>query len=176
MYSSYFYFKRTQCYKRVLTRDQFRLYKLIWERFLASQMAPAILEQTTVSIMVENYEFVATGSVTVFKGFMEVYIEGKDEEDKKEEILTEVQVGQDLKLKELDPKQHFTQPPPRFTEATLVKMLEERGIGRPSTYAPIIDTLLSRGYLVREEKQFHPTELGIVVNELLKNIFQTSSI
>ena len=112
-------------------------------------MAPAILEQTTVSIMVEDYEFVATGSVTVFKGFMEVYVEGKDEEDKKEEILAEVQVGQDLKLKKLDPKQHFTQPPPRFTEATLVKMLEEKGIGRPSTYAPIIDTLLSRGYLVR---------------------------
>ena len=157
--------------KEFLTRDQFRLYKLIWERFLASQMAPAILEQTTVSIMVEDYEFVATGSVTVFKGFMEVYVEGKDEEDKKEEILAEVQVGQDLKLKKLDPKQHFTQPPPRFTEATLVKMLEERGIGRPSTYAPIIDTLLSRGYLVREEKQFHPTELGIVVNELLKEYF-----
>lgn len=157
--------------KEFLSRDQYKLYKLIWERFLASQMASAILEQTTVSTMVDDYEFVSTGSVTIFKGFMEVYIEGKDEDDKKEEILTEVKIGQELKLKELSPKQHFTQPPPRFTEATLVKTLEEKGIGRPSTYAPIIDTLLSRGYIVREEKQFHPTELGIVVIELLREYF-----
>ncbi|MDK2822124.1 MAG: topoisomerase [Clostridia bacterium] len=157
--------------KSFLTRDQYKLYKLIWERFLASQMAQATLEQTTVLIGADNYQFSASGSVIVFKGFMEVYIEGKDEEEELEGPLALVNEGQDLSLAKLEPKQHFTQPPARYTEATLVKTLEEKGIGRPSTYAPTIDTILSRGYVVRENKQFFPTELGFVVIELLKEYF-----
>ncbi|MFZ7104581.1 MAG: type I DNA topoisomerase [Peptococcaceae bacterium] len=158
--------------KGFLSRDQFKLYKLIWERFLASQMAQAIMEQTTVIITADRYTFNAAGSVVVFKGFMEVYVEGKDEEEEAEEPLAEVNEGQNLALNKFDPKQHFTQPPARYTEATLVKTLEEKGIGRPSTYAPIIDTILSRGYVVREEKQFFPTELGFVVVDLLKEYFK----
>lgn len=166
-----FIFKEPDQLKTNLTRDQYKLYKLIWERFLASQMAPAILEQTTVIINADEYDFNASGSITVFKGFMEVYIEGKDEEEEAEQPLAAVNKGQKLTLNKFDPKQHFTQPPARYTEATLVKTLEEKGIGRPSTYAPIIDTILSRGYVVREKKQFYPTELGIVVIELLKEYF-----
>jgi DNA topoisomerase-1 len=157
--------------KSFLSRDQYRLYKLIWERFLASQMAEAQVDQTTVKILADNYEFTASGSVITFKGFMEIYVEGKDEEEEKETLLAEVNEGQKLDLQKLEPKQHFTQPPARFTEATLVKTLEEKGIGRPSTYAPIIDTILSRGYVVREDKQFFPTELGLVVIDLLKEYF-----
>jgi len=158
--------------KGFLSTEQYRLYKLIWERFLASQMAQALIDQTTVLISAGNYEFNATGSVIVFKGFMEIYIEGNDEEEEEKETpLADVSEGQSLSLLKFEPKQHFTQPPPRFTEATLVKTLEEKGIGRPSTYAPTIDTILSRGYVVREEKQFFPTELGFVVIELLKEYF-----
>lgn len=157
--------------KGFLNREQNRLYKLIWERFLASQMAQAQVDQTTVTISSDNYEFSAAGSVITFKGFMEIYIESKDEEEEKETPLAEVSEGQNLNLQKLDPKQHFTQPPARFTEATLVKTLEENGIGRPSTYAPIIETILSRGYVVREDKQFFPTELGLVVVEILKEYF-----
>jgi len=157
--------------KGSLNRDQYKLYKLIWERFLASQMAQAIIDQTTVLINAGDYEFSATGSVIAFKGFMEIYVESKDEEEEQETPLAEVTEGQTLSLIKFDPKQHFTQPPARFTEATLVKILEEKGIGRPSTYAPTIDTILSRGYVVREEKQFFPTELGFVVIELLKEYF-----
>ncbi|NLW25328.1 MAG: type I DNA topoisomerase [Clostridia bacterium] len=164
-------FREPEQIKSFLNRDQYKLYKLIWDRFLASQMAPAVIEQTTVLISAGDYEFSASGSVTIFKGFMEVYVESKDEEETKEEPLAQVTEGQELKLHKFEPKQHFTQPPPRYTEATLVKTLEEKGIGRPSTYAPIIDTILSRGYVVREGKQFYPTELGTVVIDLLKEYF-----
>lgn len=156
--------------KSFLNRDQYKLYKLIRDRFLASQMASAQFEQTTVIIKADNYEFTASGSVTIFKGFMEIYIE-KDQENEKDSPLAEVSEGQELTLQKFEPKQHFTQPPARFTEATLVKALEEKGIGRPSTYAPIIETISSRGYVTKEEKQFYPTELGFVVTDLLKEYF-----
>ncbi|KAB2954406.1 type I DNA topoisomerase [Heliorestis acidaminivorans] len=158
--------------KSAVTTDQYKLYKLIFERYTASQMSSAIMDTTTIDITVANYIFRASGSTMKFAGFMKVYIEGKDDEAKEESgLLPEVEVNSTLSLKDLEPKQHFTQPPPRYTEATLVKALEEQGIGRPSTYAPIIETVVARGYVVREEKQFFPTELGEVVVELLKEHF-----
>ncbi|NPV92062.1 MAG: type I DNA topoisomerase [Firmicutes bacterium] len=162
--------------KKSLTSEQYRLYRLIWERFVASQMSSALVEVTTADIAAlpgKRYVFRATGSVIKFPGFMKVYIEGRDENGKEEEvILPELKEGQPLNLNKLEPRQHFTQPPPRYTEATLVKTLEEKGIGRPSTYAPIVETILARGYVTRQEKQFYPTELGSLVVELLKNYFQ----
>ncbi len=156
-----------------LKPPQYKLYKLIWERFVASQMSPAVLDFTTIDINANNCIFRANGSVIKFAGFMQVYIEGRDEDDTESDIdsLPSLTLEQVLKLKELLPKQHFTQPSPRFTEATLVKTLEELGIGRPSTYVPIIDTIITRGYVTREEKHFYPTELGIVVVDLLKENF-----
>ncbi|AGL01269.1 type I DNA topoisomerase [Desulfoscipio gibsoniae] len=159
--------------KQFLTRDQYRLYKLIWERFVASQMSPAIIDTTSVDVRAGKYIFRANGSIIKFPGFMQVYIEGRDDEEETGEskTLPELQEGEQLKLRALVPKQHFTQPPPRFTDATLIKTLEEKGIGRPSTYAPIVDTILKRGYVVREKKNFYPTELGLVVVDLLKKYF-----
>jgi len=165
-------FRTPETIKQSLKPQQYKLYKLIWERFVSSQMSPALLEVTTVDIEVGDYLFRATGTVIQFPGFMQVYIEGRDDDSKEEEgILPKVSQGEVLQLIELLPKQHFTQPPPRYTEATLVKTLEERGIGRPSTYAPIIDTILARGYVLRQEKQFIPTELGKIVIEILKEFF-----
>jgi len=165
-------FREPDKLKKFLTRDQYRLYKLIWERFLASQMSQAILDTTTVSITAGDYMFRATGSVVKFPGFMKIYTEGRDNGDGDEELsLPELSAGMELELKELLPRQHFTQPPPRYTDATLVKALEENGIGRPSTYAPIVETIQKRGYVIKEEKQFHPTELGFVVVDLLKEHF-----
>lgn len=164
--------------KQFLSRDQYKLYKLIWDRFLASQMSPAVLDTTTVDIEARGYIFRATGSVVKFPGFMKVYTEGRDTGDNKDNrdsdegrTLPELSKGTVLDLKSLTPKQHFTQPPPRYTDATLVKALEENGIGRPSTYAPIVETIQKRGYVTKEEKQFHPTELGFVVVDLLKEHF-----
>ncbi|KYO64600.1 type I DNA topoisomerase [Thermovenabulum gondwanense] len=158
--------------KDSLSEDQYKLYKLIWERFLASQMAPAIYDYVSVDIKAGEYIFKATGSHMKFKGFMVVYIEGADEEQEKEEtMLPDLIEGQELALKDLKAEQHFTQPPPRFTEAMLVKTLEEKGIGRPSTYAPIIDTITKRGYVEKEKGRFKPTELGEIVTELLKEYF-----
>lgn len=159
--------------KQFLSRDQYRLYKLIWERFVASQMSPAVIDTTSVDVGAGRYIFRATGSIIKFPGFMQVYIEGRDDEDdgNEEKILPELQAGDQLNLLTLVPNQHFTQPPPRFTDATLIKMLEEKGIGRPSTYAPIVDTILKRGYVIREKKNFYPTELGSVVVDLLKKYF-----
>ncbi len=157
-----------------LTRDQFKLYNLIWERFIASQMSPAVIDITGVDIHAGRYVFRATGSIIKFPGFMQVYTEGRDDEEEnnnQENRLPELQQGDLLKVRSLVPKQHFTQPPPRYTDATLVKALEEKGIGRPSTYAPIVDTIIKRGYVVREKKHFYPTELGFVVVDLLKNYF-----
>ncbi|HHW40328.1 MAG TPA: type I DNA topoisomerase [Syntrophomonadaceae bacterium] len=153
--------------KSLLTRDQYRLYKLIWDRFIASQMSPAVFEATTVDIEAGPYLFRATGSVLRFPGFMRVYTETDEEES----TLPALVEGEKLVLQELLPKQHFTQPPPRYTEASLVKTLEENGIGRPSTYAPIIATIQSRGYVVKEDKYLYPTELGCIVVDLLKEYF-----
>lgn len=158
--------------KQYLTNDQYKLYKLIWARFVASQMASAIIDTTSIDIAAGDYSFRASGSIVKFPGFMQVYIEGNDDGSKDEEkLLPEMNEGDKLEAKSLTPKQHFTQPPPRYTDATLVKTLEEKGIGRPSTYAPIVETIQKRGYVVRENKQFYPTELGMIVVEMLKNHF-----
>ncbi|AVX20783.1 DNA topoisomerase-1 [Carboxydocella sporoproducens DSM 16521] len=154
--------------KQFLTRDQYRLYKLIWDRFLASQMAPAQLETTSIDVDISPYLFRITGTVVIFPGFMKIY---QDEEKEEEKQIPPVFEGQWLELRELKPEQHFTQPPPRYTEASLVKTLEELGIGRPSTYAPTIETIQKRGYVTREQKHFYPTELGQMVVELLKQFF-----
>ncbi|CEP69001.1 DNA topoisomerase I, type IA [Moorella glycerini] len=164
--------REPEALKNVLTRDQFRLYNLIWERFVASQMQAAIMDTITVDISAGPCLFRATGSVVKFPGYLRVYQEGSDGEGKEQEQrLPALATGQTLELQSLEPKQHFTQPPPRYTEATLVKTMEELGIGRPSTYAPTIETILERGYVVREQKQFIPTELGRVVVDLLKEHF-----
>ena len=139
-----------------LTHDQYRLYKLIWERFVASQMADAVFDTLSVDIAAGDYVFRATGSTLQFEGFMKVYLEGTDEEteDKEQRLPADLEPDQPLHCVELDPKQHFTQPPPRYTEATLVKALEEQGIGRPSTYAQIIDTIVRRGMWETKERDF----------------------
>lgn len=159
--------------KQFLNPQQYKLYKLIWERYLASQMASAVINTTTVDLQNGSYTFRASGSVIKFPGFMQVYIESRDDEGEKENLgfLPALTEGQTLFAEKLDPKQHFTAPPPRYTEAMLVKTLEEKGIGRPSTYAPIVDTILGRGYVVREDKHFYSTELGSVVVNLLKEGF-----
>lgn len=158
-----------------LSRDQFRLYKLIWERFVASQMSAATFDATSADIQAKDYLFRATGSQLKFPGFLKIYVEGSDDNGLESELgdrlLPPLQPSQPLELNELDLEQHFTQPPPRYSEATLVKTLEEEGIGRPSTYAPIIDTILERGYVILEEKRFRPTELGIIVVDLLSESF-----
>jgi DNA topoisomerase-1 len=158
--------------KSFLSRDQLRLYKLIWDRLVASQMSAAVYDTVTALIAAGVYDFRASGSQIKFDGFMKLYIEGKDEEEKEEGgLLPELEVGQQLGLDGFDPQQHFTQPPPRFSEAMLVKTLEENGIGRPSTYAPIIETLQARGYVTREKKVFYATELGRVVLDQLLEFF-----
>ncbi len=157
--------------KGFLTKEQYRLYKLIWERFLASQMEAAIIEQVRADLQIGDYLFKASGSSIKFPGFMVLYTEGEDEEKEKEKQLPPLTEGQQLELLKLNPLQHFTQPPPRFTEATLVKMMEKKGIGRPSTYSPTIETIQSRGYVLKKEKVFKPTELGIIIADLLKEFF-----
>ncbi len=155
--------------KDFLSRDQYRLYTLIWNRFLASQMAPAEYETHSIKIQNGEYIFRAAYSITLFDGFMKVY--GLNEEKEKKANQFEVQEGQTLKCGSMIPNQHFTQPPARFSEATLVKTLEENGVGRPSTYAPTITTLLARGYIVKENKMLYPTELGEVVNYIMLKQF-----
>ncbi|WP_163530546.1 type I DNA topoisomerase [Halobacillus ihumii] len=158
--------------KSALSRDQHRLYKLIWDRFISSQMAPAILDTMTVHLMNQGVEFRATGSKVKFKGFMKVYIEGNDDNKKeKDKMLPNLEEGMTVKAEEIKPNQHFTQPPPRYTEARLVKTLEELGIGRPSTYAPTLDVIQRRGYVALDNKRFIPTELGEIVMEQLKQYF-----
>ncbi|WP_348624962.1 type I DNA topoisomerase [Paenibacillus peoriae] len=158
--------------KPFMSRDQFRLYKLVWERFMASQMASAIMDTLSVDIEAGETIFRAAGSKVRFPGFMKVYVEGNDdgktEEDK---LLPPLQPGDKLKKEAVEPKQHFTQPPPRYTEARLVKTLEELGIGRPSTYAPTLETIQKRGYVAIEEKKFFPTELGELVIEQMEEFF-----
>lgn len=157
--------------KPSLTADQFKLYKLIWERFIASQMADALMDTVSVDIEADNCLFKATGSTMKFEGYTIVYDEAKnDKEDNRN--LPELENGMLIKVKSLEGNQHFTQAPPRFTEATLIKALEENGIGRPSTYAPTITTITSHLYVEREGKQLKPTVLGEVTTELMKEHFQ----
>ncbi len=146
--------------------DHKKLYKLIWDRFIASQLSDAIYDHVTLDISADKYMLRASGSIIKFAGWLKVYgrEEGDQIEEKKVPLL---QVGDDLKLEELLPEQHFTQPPPRYTEASLVKAMEEKGIGRPSTYAPIISTILDRNYVEREERKFKPTPLGVATNDFL---------
>lgn len=159
--------------KNYLNADELKLYTLIWKRFVASQMMPAIFDQTTIDIKAGRFTFRATGSVQKFDGFLKVYQEGRDEkpaegEDEDAELtLPKVEKGEPLKLNQITPEQHFTEPPPRYTEATLVKALEEKGIGRPSTYAAIMTTIQDREYVERIESRFHPTPLGTTVNDML---------
>lgn len=158
--------------KTVLSRDQLRLYRLIWDRFVASQMAPAILDTVTADLKNGEIVFRASGSNVKFPGFMKLYIEGSDDQkEEKDKILPPLQKGDNVKSLKIEPKQHFTQPPPRFSEARLVKTLEELGIGRPSTYAPTLDTIQKRGYVSLEAKRFIPTELGEIVHSLVLEFF-----
>lgn len=159
--------------KSYLSGDQYRIYRLIWLRFLASQMSPALVEITAVEIAAGDYTFRASGQLVRFPGFTRVYTEGRDDGDQEEEggRLPPLAEGDLLELRALEPEQHFTQPPPRYSEATLIKAMEEKGIGRPSTYAPTLDTILKRGYALREKKQLLPTELGMLVINLLKEHF-----
>ncbi|MDF2532681.1 MAG: topoisomerase [Clostridia bacterium] len=161
--------------KDSLEKDQYKLYKLIWERFAASQMQAALYDTVTADINAADYVFKASGSILRFDGFLHIYMDSKSDKEEKSEFddvaLPELTEGQILKLKKLEDKQHFTEPPLRFTEATLVKVLEEKGIGRPSTYAPIISTILARGYIVRDKKFLIPTELGEKVTDLLREYF-----
>ena len=148
-----------------------KLYELIWKRAIASQMAPAIMDQTSVDIEAGKFLFRATGSIIKFDGFIRAYTEGKDEEEEIEGQLPELTKGEMLDLKQLLPLQHFTEPLPRYTDATLVKALEAHGIGRPSTYAPTMTTIQDRGYVEKIEKKYHPTEIGFLVNDMLVENF-----
>ena len=158
--------------KDSLSNDQYKLYKLVYNRFLASQMAPAVYDTMNVNIKANAYDFKASGQTLKFKGFMTLYVEGTDSKEQEEEnMLPELEENQEVKLKKLNPKQSFTEHPPRYTEASLVKALEEKGIGRPSTYSPTITTILERRYIEKEKKQLYPTELGKIVNKLLTENF-----
>ena len=157
--------------KGSLTSDQYKLYKLIWERFIACQMAGCVLSTTQATIQAGKYLFKASGFHVAFDGFTALYEESKDEEEKAGKDLPPLEEGMKLKVKELGDNQHFTQPPARYTEASLIKTLEENGIGRPSTYAATISTITTREYVVREGKSFKPTELGEVITKLMKERF-----
>ena len=164
--------------KGSLTSDQYRLYNLIWSRFIASQMASAVYDTIAADILAGDLLFKANGSKLKFDGYLAVYTEGRDEDSKEDDArenevsIPDLEQDEILMLKKIEDKQRFTQPPQRYTEATLVKALEEKGIGRPSTYAPIITTILARGYAVKEKKFLVPTELGRIVNELMKSNFR----
>ncbi|MGR4065204.1 MAG: type I DNA topoisomerase [Vulcanimicrobiaceae bacterium] len=167
----------------ILKRDELRLYTLVWERFLASQMAASIADQTTVDVAAGDYTFRATGSIVKFPGFTRIYEEGKDDDRAAAEVaadakappkkvrLPDLEDRERLDRRGLEPKQHFTEPPPRYTEATLVKALEDNGIGRPSTYSSIVETIQARGYVVQAERRFAPTDIGFAVNDLLVEHF-----
>ncbi len=161
-----------QMVKASLSNQQFKLYKLIYDRFLASQMAPALFETNAVVFDAAGCTFRANGVRTIFDGYTAIYTEGRDDVEEKDVALPELTIGEALAAQKVDKEQHFTQPPPRYTEATLVKTLEERGIGRPSTYSPTISTILERGYVQREKKQLVPTELGFIVTQMMKDNFE----
>ena len=172
-------FREPEALRGQLENDQYRLYDLVWKRFLASQMASALFDVTTVDVDAQaqakpKYRFRASGSRLKFEGFLSLYREGRDDDQQSDEDrqpLPELTAGDLLDLVRLIPEQHFTQPPPRYTEATLVKVLEERGIGRPSTYAPILGTIQDRGYVERDGRRLKPTELGMLVNDVLVQQF-----
>lgn len=158
--------------KDSLSNDQYKLYRLIYNRFIASQMSAAIYDTVSVKILADNYNFRANGQNLKFKGFMTLYVETADIEEKEEfETIPDLTENQELKKEKIETKQSFTEPPPRYTEASLVKTLEEKGIGRPSTYSPTITTILARRYIEKIQKQLHPTELGKIVNKLLVENF-----
>lgn len=159
--------------KESLSRDQFRLYQLIWKRFAASRMANAKYETTTVNIAAGDYTFRVSTSKVAFDGFMLAYTEADDEKQEKQVLLKSIDKDTKLTLEEFDPKQHFTQPPAHYTEASLVKTLEELGIGRPSTYSPTITTIIARRYITKENKNLYVTEIGSVVNSIMKESFPT---
>ena len=156
--------------KNSLTLDQYKLYNLIWGRFVSSQMSAAIFHTISAKILSNNFVFRASGSKLKFDGFLKLY--NDEEEEEKDLEIPILEVGEKVKLKKIQPKQHFTQPPPRYTEASLIKTLEDLGIGRPSTYSPTISTILNREYVNIENKSFIPTELGILVNDLLEEYFE----
>ncbi len=156
--------------KESLSRDLFRLYQLIWKRFVASRMKPAVYSTTSVKIKANEYLFTMAGSSVLFQGFMNVYMEDEEKESS-DAVISKLAVGDELDLEELNAAQHFTQPPAHFTEASLVKALEEQGVGRPSTYSPTISTILARRYVTKEKKNLYVTELGQVVNKVMMEHF-----
>lgn len=166
----------TSCYrtpdsiKTSLTNEQYKLYKLIWERFIASNMTSAKYTTQSVKIRVGEYDYTASGSILDFEGYLIVY--KKNEDKQKDIIIPSLEIDEELNVVEILPEQHFTQPPSHFTEALLIRTLEEIGVGRPSTYAPTIATIYSRGYVTKEQKAFYTTELGEIVNEIIKNNFK----
>lgn len=158
--------------EKYLDKDQLKLYRLIWSRFVASQMTAAVLDTMKVTLQQNGVIFIANGSKIKFKGFMQVYVEGRDDgKEDKENILPELVEGDIVKSVTIEPKQHFTQPPARFSEATLIRTLEENGVGRPSTYAPTLETIQRRYYVKLTQKRFEPTELGEIVNSLIEEFF-----
>lgn len=165
-------FRTPESVKTFLTAEQFKLYKLIWERFIASLMSATVQDTVSVDIAAGDYLFKASGYTVRFDGYTVLYEEGKDTEEGKQVVLPDMTVGEQLKLKEINKSQHFTQPPARYTEPTLIKTLDENGIGRPSTYAPIISNIIQREYIVREKKSLKPTDLGIVVSDLISEYFK----
>ena len=163
---------RPEDIKQYLTNDQYKLYRLIYNRFMASQMSAAVFDTMAVNIKAKDYDFKANGQTLKFKGFMTLYVEGTDKKEEEQEgMLPPLEESQKVTKKKLNPKQSFTEPPARYTEASLVKVLEEKGIGRPSTYSPTITTILERRYIEKEQKLLVPTELGKIVNKLLVENF-----
>ncbi len=160
-------FRTPESLERYLKRDELKLYTLIWNRFVASQMSDAIFDSLKVDISAGKYQFLSKGEKLIFDGFMKVYKNGS----KKDVILPDLKEGLELTLKKVEAIQKFTQPPSRFTEATLIKELEEKGIGRPSTYSPTLSTILKRGYVIKEKRFFKPTELGNITNEIMEKSF-----
>ena len=158
--------------KDKLTNDQYKLYKLIWERFAASQMSAAVYDTVSVTLDAKGHTFKASGSSVKFKGYTAVYVESSDKNEEKAKMLPMLEEREKVLLKDYSSKQHFTQPPARYSDATLIKELEENGIGRPSTYAPTISTIVSRGYVMRSKRQLVPTELGMVTTDIMKNSFK----
>lgn len=158
--------------KSYLSKDQFKLYQLIWSRFMASQMKPAVFDTMTIDLERNEVTFRANGQKLKFPGYQKVYIEGSDNgKSEKENSLPEIEKGDSVKSTDIEPKQHFTQPPARFSEATLIRTLEENGVGRPSTYSPTIDTIQRRYYVKLQAKRFEPTELGSIVNQMISEFF-----
>ena len=157
--------------KENLTRDQFRLYQLIWKRFVASRMAPAKYKTISVKFGVDEYIFTSSASKIEFNGYMSVYMSTDEDKEENNAVISKVTKESTLEVENIESKQHFTQPPAHFTEAALVKAMEEEGIGRPSTYAPTITTILARRYIVKENKNLYVTEIGEIVNKIMKQAF-----